>query len=253
MPIATPGLHIDPGSPVESSLLKKLRRRDDVSEHEAGVLHDLFEPPQLVGVKTDMIREGSRPTTSTLLVEGFAARYKVLENGSRQFTAVHGPGDFVDLHSYLLKTMDHGVLAVTDCRIVKVQHADLQTLTRTEPHLSRLLWLLTLIDGAVHREWIVGRGRRSAVSAFAHLYCELCVQLDMVGLVQNRQFLLPFTQTDMADILGLSSVHVNRTLQFLRQEGYLSHDGVVDIHDWDGLVAVAEFDPTYLYLNKEPR
>ncbi len=225
-----------------------------LSEEEERVLEQIVGPPTQIAAGTDFVREGSRPTNSTLLVEGFAARYKIVENGSRQITALHTPGDFVDLHSLLLKTMDHGVLAITPCKVALAPHAALRDLSATHPHLSRLLWLMTLIDGAIHREWLVFMGRTPAVAHAAHLLCEIYAQLDVVGLAPERRFDFPITQSDLGDVLGLSSVHVNRVLQELRAKGLIRWENhEVTILDWDSLKAQGQFDPTYLHMVREPR
>jgi CRP-like cAMP-binding protein len=187
-------------------------------------------------------------------VSGFTARYQVLEEGARQITALHVAGDFVDLHSLLLKPMDHGVVALSDCQIMKVDHGRLRAIAGQHPHLGRMLWLNTLIDAAIHRQWIVAMGRRTALEHAAHLLCEVYSLLSVVGLAPDMTFEFPITQQDLADALGLSSVHVNRTVQDLRIRGLISWDGTTArILDWDGLAALAEFDPTYLQLENEPR
>jgi CRP-like cAMP-binding protein len=247
-------LTVDPTQHPASSLILKLRRRDEVSADEERVIKELVQAPVCIAGGADIVSEGDRPISSTLLVEGFAARYKVLPHGGRQMTALHVPGDFVDLHSLLLKEMDHGVLALNECRIVKVPHALLRRLTETHAHLSRLFWLLTLVDGAIHREWVVGMGRRSAKSHMANLFCEIYSLLEVVHLAPDFEFMLPVTQNDLADILGLSSVHVNRVLQELRASELVSWvGGKMKILDWAGLRDAAEFDSTYLQLQREPR
>ena len=153
--------------------------------------------------------EGDRPTYSNLLLDGFAARYKIFSNGRRQITALHVIGDFVDLHSFLIKTMDHGVLALTPCRIAAVPHATLEKISNEYPHLTRLLWLNTLIDGAIHREWLTAMGRLSATAHMAHLVCELFLRLKTVGRIDGDMIQIPLTQAELGDTLGLSTVHVN--------------------------------------------
>jgi len=117
-----------------------------------------------------------------------------------------------------------------------------------------MLWLDTLIDGAIHREWIVAMGRRSKTSHLAHLVCELFVRLRVVNLTKDMSFRLPLSQAEMADVLGLSVVHMNRVIGALRKAGvftWLNH--TITISDWDQLVEIAEFDPTYLSMTREPR
>ena len=231
------------------TLIRKLERRDRLSDAEKRVLEAAVSRAREVQADEDIVREGDLPIESTLLLEGFAARYKVLSNGRRQITALHVTGDFVDLHSFLLKPMDHGVLALTPCRLAVVPHTAIERITEEHPHLARLLWLNTLIDGAIHREWLTAMGRRSATAHMAHLICELFVRLQVVGHAHDNTIQLPITQSELGDTLGLSTVHVNRVLQELRKEGLIRLRGsAMTILDWDRLQEVAEFTPTYLNL-----
>jgi CRP-like cAMP-binding protein len=237
-----------------SPLIRKLEQRDRLSDEEKQVLENAIAKVREVGADEDIIKEGDRPGESCLLLEGFAARYKVLSTGRRQITDFHVVGDFVDLHSFLLKTMDHGILALTQCRVGLVPHATLTEITEKYPHLARLLWLNTLIDSAVHREWLTAMGRRPANGHLAHLICELFLRLKIVGQADNGTIQLPITQAELGDALGLSTVHVNRVLQSLRADGLVRWQGSsLTILDWDRLQEVAEFTPTYLNLQHEPR
>ena len=236
------------------SLYLQLGNHDDVSESERALLASTISGEKNFAKGLDLVKMGDRPTYSTLLVEGLAARYKVMENGGRQFTALQVAGDFVDLHAFLLKKMDHGIVALSPCRVALSDHTALKSITETAPHLTRLLWLDTLVDGAIHREWIVAMGRRSRASHLAHLICELFIRLQVVKRTDGMSFLLPLSQSEMADVLGLSVVHMNRVLQALRKSGVVSWTNhTVTILDWDRLAGVAEFDPTYLSLASEPR
>ena len=150
--------------------------------------------------------------------------------------------------------MDHSVGTMTPCRVAFVPHDHLRSITENYPHLTRLLWLSTLIDAAIHREWMTGMGRRSAVGQMAHLLCELYLRLKSVGLATGFSYWLPITQAETGDALGLSSVHVNRVVQELRAAGIITwRDETLIIDDWDRLAHIAEFDPGYLHLNVEPR
>ncbi len=235
-------------------LVLKLERHDLLSPDEKRVLESAVSRSREFRADEDIVREASRPTESHLLLEGFAARYKILMNGRRQITALHLPGDFVDLHSYLLEKLDHGVIALTSCHVAVVPHDHLRRITESHPHLARLLWLTTLVDGATHREWLVAMGRRSALGHFAHLICELFLRLQAVGQTDGYSFLLPATQAELGDTLGISTVHVNRVVQELRTDRLITWQGeTVTILDWERLRQVADFDPTYLYLEPEPR
>lgn len=233
-------------------LIRKLLQREQLSEAECKVLLSAASPVREVAADQDIVREGDRPTESTLMIDGFCGRYSTFPDGRRQFTALHIAGDFVDLHSFLLKPMDHGVVALSPCRVVTVPHAALREITEQFPHLTRMLWFSTLLDAAIHRAWLVSMGRRSARSHMAHLLCELLLRLQVVGLAEERSFNFPLTQQEMADILGLSMVHVNRVIQELRAKALVTwRGGRVSITDWEGLVALAEFDPTYLHLETQ--
>lgn len=238
-----------------AAFIAKLERRDMVSPAEKAALLAAAGPVETFAPGSDLVREGDRPDRSMLVAQGFTTRYRLLADGTRQITAIHVPGDFVDLHSFLLKTMDHSVGALSACRVVTFPHANLKTITERHPHLTRLLWLMTLLDSAIHREWIVAMGRRSALEQLAHLLCEIVTRLSVVGLGDSdRAVILPINQTELGDTLGLSTVHVNRTLQQLRAEQLITWQGqTVRILDWDRLARIAQFDPTYLHLDPEPR
>lgn len=248
------GIRLSAGEHAAASLIRKLRVWDEVSREEEAVLRDMLLPPTIIEAHHDIVAEGSRRSSSTLLVDGFAARYKLVEDGGRQITAVHVPGDFVDLHSFLLHQMDHGVSALTACRVATLPHPSLASIVKHYPHLGRLLWLATLVDGSIKREWLVGMGRRTATARLAHLICGVASRLEVVGLAPKHQFLFPATQTDLGDMLGTSAVHMNRSLQELRARSLIQWKGhVVKILDWEGLTGFADFDPAYLHLRREPR
>jgi len=238
----------------KNPLFLNLSRHDAISEEEERVLDGAVDRVDSFQAGEDIVLEDSRPSESCLMLSGFSARCHILDDGKRQLTALHLPGDFLDLHSLLLKVIDHGVMALTDCQIARVPHDRLRRISEEYPHLTRLLWLSTVIDAAIHRAWIVAMGRRSAVGQMAHLFCEVFLRLQAVELTDGKSFDFNITQSEIADMLGRSTVHVNRTLQFLRKKGLVSWRGPkVIIEDWDRLAEIADFDPTYLSLRKEPR
>jgi CRP-like cAMP-binding protein len=239
---------------VADYFLKRILRRDTLSPEEEQALRDAADGVQTYPAGADLASEGDRPDHSTLLIDGFTTRYRLLGNGQRQITAIHVPGDFVDLQSFVLKTMDHSVGALSAVRVVAFPHTAIKRLTETHPHLTRIMWLLTMLDAAIHREWLATMGGLPAPRHMAHLICEMYIRLQVVGLADNGQFTLPMTQADLGDTLGLSSVHVNRVLQELRADGLISWQGqTVKILDWLRLQKAADFDPSYLHLTIEPR
>jgi CRP-like cAMP-binding protein len=186
---------------------------------------------------------------STLLLSGIMCRYKDLRSGARQITELHVAGDFADLHSFTLKYLDHEVITMTPCRAALVPHEAIRQITEAFPNLARLYWFGTNLDAVIHREWEVSLGRRSARAKLAALLSELHLRLQIVGLADQRSYDLPLTQTDLAECMGLTNVHVNRTLRELRDDGLVEFQGGrVTILDRPGLWRAGEFDPRYLYL-----
>ena len=235
-------------------LLMKLRARDRITPEEERILGDsISEIKELPAGKT-IVRAGVDVHQCTLLIEGIVCRYNDLADGQRQIMELHVGGDFLDLHSFLLKQLEHNVASMTRVRMAFVPHAEMKKITEEQPHLTRMLWFSTLLDAAIHREAIMSMGRRSALSRLAHLMCELAVRMEVVGKGTRAGYSLDLTQAELADCTGLTSIHVNRLLKKLRDEGLMTfRSGEVVIHDWNGLVRVAEFDPKYLYLEQRER
>jgi CRP-like cAMP-binding protein len=234
--------------------LMKLRARDDISAQEEQAVRGLVS--QVIDLPEDrtVIRHGEELNQSMLLLSGWLARAKDLPSGQRQLAELHVAGDFADLHSFTLKRLDHDVISITRCRVGLVPHERLKGLTERFPHLARVYWLMTNIDAAIQREWTLSLGRRSAIARMAELFCELNIRLGIVGLSHGNSFDFPMTQVELGECLGLTSVHINRTLQELRRRDLVEFQNRrVTIKDVDALKQVAEFDPGYLYIGKRPR
>ena len=266
---ARPNLHQEPGSadPLAVSAqspspglhmlehhMKKLRLRDSVSpEEEAaiyGMIGDIVDHP----AHSTIVHAGRDVRESLLLCKGWLGRVKDLPSGQRQMTELHVPGDFADLHGFTLKSLDHDVVTLTACRIALVPHDRLRKVTADFPHIARLYWTMTNIDAAIHREWMLSLGRRSALARMAHLFCELLVRLRISGLTDGDSYDFPLTQVELGECLGLTSVHVNRTLQELRRMNLIQVEGRrATILNLPELQGVADFDDQYLYLEPRPR
>ena len=159
------------------------------------------------------------------------------------------PGDIPDLQSLHLDVMDHNIGTLVPTRVAFIPHGAMHEVTRRYPALAAAFWRDTLIDAAIFREWIVNVGRRPAYARMAHLIAELAAKFKSVGLITDWSFELPVTQEELGDALGLSTVHVNRTLQELRGDGLIRSEGkTLFIEDWEALKRAGEFDPTYLHL-----
>jgi CRP-like cAMP-binding protein len=207
-----------------------------------------------IGPREYIIREGDRPENVHVILEGFACRYKHLPDGGRQVMAYLVPGDACDLHIAILGEMDHAIGTLTACRVAYLPQKVIEDLTTERPAIARALWWATLVDEAILREWLVGMGRRAADKRLAHLLCELLIRLQAVGQATETSFDFPLTQAELADALGISTVHVNRMVQTLREDGLITLAGKhLEIPEPERLKAFAEFDPSYLHLNKRSR
>lgn len=236
------------------SLLLKLSARDVVSDLEAEALVKVFSEEERFATGRIVVPAHVSQIYSRLLLSGVVARSHQLPDGRRQITQLHIAGDFVDLHSFLLKELDHDVIALSPVRLANAPHERVKALSESFPHLIRLLWLTTLIDAAIHREWIVSSGRRSAREQLACLFCELIVRSQIVELGDIGRCPLPLTQEQLADVCGISTVHINRTLQELRAEGVLEfRSRELRVLDFERLARIGMFDPTYLCLKREAR
>jgi len=226
------------------------RRRNQLTDGDLDALEQAAGPFRDLAPRTTLITQGTPVTFSTYLVDGFMCRYMDDRKGERQLVAVHVPGDFVDLHGYPLKRLDHDIASINACRIVQVPHARLDEIMIARPGLSKLLWFSTLLDAAMHREWIFRLGRFEAIKRIGHFFCEIEAKLRAVGLSDGSSFPLPMTQMDLAEACGMTPVHVNRMLRELRERKIMQiRANSVKIFDLAALYRLCEFDPGYLYLD----
>jgi CRP-like cAMP-binding protein len=196
-----------------------------------------------------MVREGEVTEVCILLLSGFAYRHKITGDGQRQILSVHMPGEFLDLHNCLLGLADHNVQALTRCEVATVPVAALRTLADQHPRVGRAMWIDTLIDAAIFREWIVNVGRRDSISRLSHLLCEFALRLEAADLAQDRRYELPMTQEQLADCTGLTPVHVNRVLKELGRLGLINRDKrSVEILEWERLQQIGDFNTRYLHM-----
>lgn len=204
---------------------------------------------QSVPADQDVVREGDRPYESCLVLDGFMCRHKVVAHTQRQILSFHIPGDMPDLQSLHIEVMDYGLCALTPSTVAFIPHAAIRNAIKSAPEINELLWRESLCDAAIYRAWIASLGRRDAVQRVAHLFCEVFARMSSRDLTEKAGFVLPITQAEMADALGLSPVHVNRTLQELRRAGVIVSAGQYhSFTDWRRLAEVGDFDPSYLQL-----
>jgi len=231
--------------------IRKLRARHDLTKDEEAALRGMrwderrFERHQI------MVRTGEELDHSMLLMSGFAVRSKLAADGARQIVETNVAGDFIDLHGFILKRLEHEITAASRCSIARVPHTELQRVTENCPRLARTLWFQTLVDAAIHREWMLVLGKKRGRSRVAQLFCEMHTRLKIVGLTRDSGYALPFSQTELADITGMTPVHLNRCLRELRDAGLVTYrSGEVELHDVAGLARDAQYDEAYLHLGR---
>lgn len=224
------------------------RHRERLTPAEADVLESSMGAIRTFGPREMLVLHGELIDRSLFLLEGFACRYMDGLDGSRQLVAVHVPGDFVDLHGYPMRQLDHDVETLTACTFATYPHNNVERMVVDHPNLGRMLWFSTMLDAAMHREWIFRLGRLDALGRVAHFFAEIQQRLAMVGRAEGPQFALPMQQADLASACGITVVHTNRVLRQLREKGIVQFaGGEVTVLDLAKLHSVAEFDPAYLY------
>lgn len=234
---------------IDNPLIRKIGHFEALSDADRTILERVSTGSRLIGARTSLIREGDRPDGVLLLMEGMACRYKLRSTGQRQIIAYLLPGDLSDLDAALLKKMDHTITTLSVCRVVSIPTDVIERLITESPTIGRSLRMSTLVEEATLREWLVNVGSRSAMERIAHLFCELLVRFKAIGLAHNNSYALPLTQADLGETMGLSNVHVNRSLQELRRDGLIElKNRRLTILDLPRLQAVAEFDAHYLRL-----
>ena len=236
--------------------VRYLQRRDTLAPKDLERLRAVRTEHASYGAGEVIVPANSSPARSCMMLRGLSARSNRLVGrpDDRVITALHVPGDFVDLHAFVLARLDHSIVAVGPVEVEFIDHSELTKITENFPHLTRLLWMATLIDAAIHRQWLVAAASLRSSAHLAHLLCEIYTRLNAVGAASNGQFQLPLLQRELADILGYSPIHVNRAVRDLRDRGLIRWSGSdITIIDWKGLVLLSRFDPSYLDLERARR
>ena len=241
------------GVPLTNIFIKRLKSLAALSETAAQAVADAVARTYEVKSGQDIVLSGAPPSQCHVLLSGMAAPYKLLSDGKRQIVRFAFPGDCLDLDGFVGGTMDHCVATLGSCTVGAIPHRALRDLSRDHPDIAMALWRHTLADTAVFREWVVNVGQRSAPARIAHLICEVFSRLQEIGLAieisGNRTFFWHVTQQDLADATGMSTVHVNRSLQQLRGRGLVeTNRDTVTILDWFGLKSLSGFKTDYLEL-----
>ena len=237
-------------SPTLQPMLDKLRYCHELDPADEAALLALPYRRKTIERNGYIVRERDHATHSCVLLSGYAMRHKIVGNGSRQIVALHIKGDLVDLQNSFLIVADHSVQVLTECEVAFIPRDEVKKLAMDRPALGMAMWFDTLVDASVFREWITNVGRRDARTRIAHLLCEFSLRLKVAGLGESTDYTLPMTQEQISDCVGLTPVHVNRTIKVLEADGLITrrNSRSVTIGDWKKLAEAGDFDSTYLHL-----
>jgi CRP-like cAMP-binding protein len=242
------------GHPAIGKFVARLLRRSMLSSEEAHALLNLSFRAAQLPAHADIIYPGETVSHACLVAKGLVGRFDQMRDGKRQIAAFHIPGDMCDLHSVVAPTAGWGMGALSATTVLFVPHAELRKLALGYPNVSLAFWRDSTADASVLAKWVGNLGRQEARARLAHLLCETGVRLELAELGTRSSFVLEATQEQLADALGLTAVHVNRTMQALRRDGLVAtHGRTIEIADWQRLAQVADFDPAYLLLDLPTR
>ena len=238
-----PDLH-----PTFEKMIARLERRSPLGEDGRRALLALPYTLRKLGPGGHVVRDGDPAEYCALLLTGFAYRYKITGEGGRQIISLHMASEFLDLQHSFLGVADTSVQTLTEAEVAFIPHGAMEELALTNQAVGRALWIDTLIDSSIFREWVVNVGRRDSRARVAHILCEFSLRLEAAGLARNHRYELPMTQEQLADAVGLTSVHVNRVLKQLAEDGLISRDRRhIVIEDWQRLRDVGDFNERYLH------
>jgi CRP-like cAMP-binding protein len=233
-------------------LVRNLQLRSSLSEEDCAAILALPTTVRTLEPGTYLVREAESIRSCAVLMSGFAYRHKLTGEGTRQIVALHLPGDALDLQHLFLDVADHNVQMLTRGEVAYVPVHNLQQLTRSNASVANAILIKIMVEASVFREWVLNVGRRDAITRVAHLLCELGVRLDAEGLAEEYGYELPMTQEQLGDAVGLTPVHVNRTLKTLEKEGLISRTRrAVEFPNWTALRRTGDFNQRYLHLERQ--
>jgi CRP-like cAMP-binding protein len=232
-----------------AALIRKLNSLNKLNDEDVAGIRSLPFRPQRFRAGATVVSTGQLVSECCLLVAGYACRQKLASDGGRQIVSFHMAGDILDIQHLLFEKADHNVQTITDAEVLFFPMREVRKLIQARPEIGKALWRDCLVDASIFREWVLNVGRRDAKMRIAHLICEFATRHEALGLGSPTRFTLPMTQEDIGDATGLTSVHVNRMLRALTEDGVIARTGrEIRIADWDRMKDVADFDPDYLHL-----
>jgi CRP-like cAMP-binding protein len=231
------------------AFVQRLQALAPLSGEDVDALLGLTAQVARVRANADIVGPGADFDHAILVSAGLVGRYLPLADGQRQITALHIAGDVADLHRVATPKAGTALQALTNAAIVKIPAKELKAIALTSPRITQAFWIYSAVDAAVLTRWAVNLGRREARVRMAHLLCEIALRMEAADQGTRTDFLLELTQAQLGDMLGLTPVHVNRTLKALKEAGAVEVEGrLYRIPDWPRLAAIAEFDDDYLQI-----
>lgn len=232
------------------SLAANLSYRVKLDEADRAAILSLPFKTRTIERNHFVVREREQAVHSCLMLSGYSVRSKIVGSGNRQILSIHMKGEMVDLQNSLLKTADHSVQMLTQSKVALIPRQEIIDLSLKRPMVALAMWMDTLVDASIFREWVANVGRRDARTRIAHLLCEFSLRLKVAGLGEGGEYELPMSQEQLGDATGLTSVHVNRTIKTLEAEGLINRASPRSIHigDWRKLAEVGDFDSNYLHI-----
>ncbi len=238
----------DPVSPL-ALMVRKLEIHTPLQPDDRHALLSLPHTLRTYDPSAYLVREGDAPEQCAVLLSGFAFRQKLTGQGMRQIVSMHIPGDALDFQHLFLDIADHNVQTLTRADVATIPRTALRNLARSRSAIGNAIFVSTLVEGSISREWVLNVGRRDARSRLAHLLCEFAVRTDVLGLSGGQGYELPMSQEQLGDALGLTAVHVNRTIKSLEADGLISRNRRrISFPRWDALRDLADFSTRYLHL-----
>jgi CRP-like cAMP-binding protein len=232
-------------------LVRRLEGHCRLSADDRDALLGLPVTTRTLPAGSYLVREGDRPRSCFVLLSGYAFRHKIVGDGGRQIVSVHIPGEVMDYQSLYLQQVDHNAQTLGEVTAAILSIADVQELTDKRPAIARAMLLDVLIEASILREWMTRVGRRSARARLAHLMCEFATRMEAQGLTQEGGYQLPLTQEQIGDALGLTSVHVNRSIKGLEEDGLITRQRrTLRFPNIEGLRKVADFSELYLHRDQ---
>ena len=198
---------------------------------------------------TYVVSQGDRFTDIVVLLSGYGYRSKSVHDVKRQIVSLHIPGEFLDCPSLSDDGLDYDALILTPAEVAIIPGNAFGDLIGTHPAIGHAMRIETLVQASILREWMLNIGQRDARGRMAHFLCEFVVRRDGADAASAGGFELPMTQEQIGDALGLTPVHINRTLKALQSDGLIKRQGRnVVIPRWEALCKIAGFSSDYLHL-----